>query len=208
MEHKIKKRLRRKSKEIRLRYFANPIYIIEEILNSIDNSLPIDENKCEIIFDVPISYEYQIYELFKFYPIKLKQNRIINEYIINEMYSLYGETIDIMKNCRKGKLKSNPRGKICANAASNSKRNGCMFNLISEDIILTKKCPILDIELDYNNKVILNNSPSIDKIIPENGYLPDNIQIVSMLANQMKSSATKDQLIKFSKKILEIYDTH
>ena len=205
MEDKTKKKLKRRSKELYLKYFANPKDVIEKIIESHDNNQMIDDVKCEIVFDLPISYESQIYELLKFYPVKLKQYRIITENVVKEIYEKYGETIDIMKIYRKGTLKSNPRGKICVNASSNAKRNGCLFNLISEDIILVKKCPILEIELDYNNSEILDNSPSIDKIIPEFGYTSDNIQIISMLANKMKSSATKKQLVKFSKKILEIY---
>ena len=206
MENKIKKKLKRRGKELSLRYLGNPTHIQEIIIEQYDKNIEIDESSCELIFDLSSEYEKEIYELNLFYPKLLRKYRIITELIVNKIYETYGETIDIMKNNRKGTLKSNPRGKICMNAASNSKKNGCYFDIISEDIILVKRCPILDIELDYNNNRIYDNSPSIDKKIPSLGYTKDNIQIISVLANKMKSNATPEQLVKFSKKMLELYN--
>ena len=57
--------------------------------------------------------------------------------------------------------------------------------------------------MDKNKNV---NSPSIDKIIPEKGYVPGNVIIVSMKANMIKSFATPDEIIKvgkFYKNLLE-----
>lgn len=41
-------------------------------------------------------------------------------------------------------------------------------------------------------------SPSIDKIIPNKGYVRGNIQVISYKANSMKQKATLDQLGKFA----------
>ena len=38
------------------------------------------------------------------------------------------------------------------------------------------------------------NSPSIDRIVPELGYVPDNVIWVSQLANAIKQTASVDQL--------------
>lgn len=45
--------------------------------------------------------------------------------------------------------------------------------------------------------------PSIDKIIPNLGYVPGNVKVISFMANHMKSHATKEQLLSFSKNIVE-----
>jgi hypothetical protein len=206
MENKTRKKLKRRNKDLYLRYFANPNDVIESIIFSHDMNQLIDETKCEIIFDLPIENEEKIYELLLFYPNLLKQIKLINLDVLNQVYFKYGETIDIMKNCRKGRLMSNPRGKICSNASSNAKKNNCLFSIVSEDIILVKNCPILGIPLEYNNNKMSDNSPSIDKINPRLGYVVGNIQIISMLANKMKSSATPEQLVIFSKKMLDLYD--
>lgn len=50
------------------------------------------------------------------------------------------------------------------------------------------------------------NSPSLDKIIPQLGYVKGNIIVMSMKANIMKANATKEELINFSKNILKIFN--
>lgn len=197
-----KKKLKKRGEELYLKYFANPKEITDVIVTKFDNNDNIDDSICEIVFDVPQSYKEKIYELLLYYPNKLKEIKYINESVINNLYLEYGETIEIM---RTEITKINPRGKICSNASNNAKKNGCKFDLISEDIKLVKMCPILEIPLKYDNNEALDNSASIDKINPNLGYTKDNIQIISLLANKMKSNASPEQLILFAKKILKIY---
>jgi len=67
-------------------------------------------------------------------------------------------------------------------------------------------CPVLGIKMEIGQKNKNVNSPSIDRIIPEKGYVPGNIIIVSNKANGIKSNATPDEIIKvgkFYKKLLE-----
>lgn len=57
-------------------------------------------------------------------------------------------------------------------------------------------CPILGIPVYpmVGNKGGGAHSPSIDRIIPERGYVPGNIVIISNRANRLKSDATIDEL--------------
>ena len=67
-------------------------------------------------------------------------------------------------------------------------------------------CPVLGIKMEIGEKNQSINSPSIDRIIPEKGYVPGNIIVVSNKANGIKSNATPDEIIKvgkFYKKLLE-----
>ena len=67
-------------------------------------------------------------------------------------------------------------------------------------------CPVLGIKMEVGQKISNVNSPSIDRIIPEKGYVPGNIIVVSNKANGIKSNATPDEIIKvgnFYKKLLE-----
>jgi hypothetical protein len=74
-----------------------------------------------------------------------------------------------------------------------------------KEIEIPTHCPYLNIELVYDGSRG-KNSASIDKIIPELGYTKGNIQIISLLANQMKSNATIDELLTFSQSINELYN--
>ncbi len=79
-----------------------------------------------------------------------------------------------------------------------AKKNNFPFNLAIEDITIPERCPVLGILLIFgkesDNINWRDNSPSIDKIIPELGYVRGNIIIVSYRANRIKNDATIDEL--------------
>ena len=81
------------------------------------------------------------------------------------------------------------------------------FDLDLEDIKFPQYCPILGIELSRNEDYQgpAKNSPSVDRIDPSKGYVKDNIQIVSHLANAMKQNATPEELRMFAKWVLKTY---
>lgn len=78
------------------------------------------------------------------------------------------------------------------------------FNIELSDIVIPTHCPYLKIELtNIQGKGRQPFNPSLDKIIPELGYVKGNIEIISNKANIMKSNATHLELIEFAKSILE-----
>lgn len=104
------------------------------------------------------------------------------------------------------RLNSDLRYLMYRNTKARALKNNIPFNLKLEDIIIPERCPILEIELlkiPYGKRRGFQmNSPSIDKINPELGYIKGNIQVISMKANAMKYSATKEELIKFCNNVL------
>ena len=79
------------------------------------------------------------------------------------------------------------------------------FNITWEDIEYVEICPILEIPLNWgetSNEGGRNvDTPSLDRINPELGYVKGNVKIISTLANMMKSSANKEQIRMFCKNI-------
>lgn len=67
------------------------------------------------------------------------------------------------------------------------------FNLTIEDIKIPKTCPILGIELFAGAKCSSNNSPTIDRVNPSEGYVKGNIAVISRKANDLKGDGTADQ---------------
>ena len=54
------------------------------------------------------------------------------------------------------------------------------------------RCPILDIEMDFAGE--RRTSPSVDRLIPELGYIRGNVTWVSLLANVVKKDRTPIEL--------------
>lgn len=83
---------------------------------------------------------------------------------------------------------------------SKAKRIGVPFDLPREGLEIPKVCPVLGIPLirNFGGKRGQNSdySPSIDRIIPELGYVPGNVHIISFRANRIKTNATPEELMK------------
>lgn len=99
--------------------------------------------------------------------------------------------------------------KRAAGIAHNAKRNGVPvgFASVMEFALYVKsiapaKCPVFDCPFVERGKGFSPWSPSIDKKDPALGYVPGNIQVISMLANAMKRDATPEQLQQFAQWVL------
>jgi hypothetical protein len=93
--------------------------------------------------------------------------------------------------------------KGCQNRA---KKNNIPFNLEYSDIVIPEKCPILEIPIFRGNKKHTSNSPSLDRLVPELGYIKGNIRVISYKANTMKSDASIEELKLFSKNIITYFN--
>lgn len=88
-----------------------------------------------------------------------------------------------------------------------AKAKGLEFNLTHEDVVYPDVCPVLQIPLQRNigGKKSTANSPSVDKIRPELGYVKGNVQVISQKANAMKHNATPEELRMFAKWVLRTF---
>ena len=57
------------------------------------------------------------------------------------------------------------------------------FTITEDDIVLPEYCPILGIKLSRDS---VRTGYSLDKKDPSKGYTPDNVWVISQLANAMK----------------------
>jgi len=112
-----------------------------------------------------------------------------------------------MVNYHKKYHRKYPIRYILRSARNRSKKYNIPFDLTEEDLVMPEYCPILGFKLEVSTSIRGNpRSASLDKIDNDKGYVKGNVQIISLLANQMKSTANKDELIAFAKWVLSTYE--
>lgn len=82
------------------------------------------------------------------------------------------------------------------NARARSKRYGWPdCDLTQEDLVIPSVCPVLGIALQQSpGKRPGPNTPSMDRVIPELGYVKGNVEIISYRATRLKNDATYQEL--------------
>lgn len=86
--------------------------------------------------------------------------------------------------------------------------SGIEFNISPEDLEIPHYCPYLNVPLTHwigRGHQIYNSS--IDRIDSSRGYTKGNVQVISLLANQMKNSANNEQLVNFAINVLRMEGT-
>lgn len=84
-----------------------------------------------------------------------------------------------------------------------ARRRSIPFDLTIDDINIPEYCPIFGIKLRYNpDKRLGDDSPSVDRIVPEVGYVRSNIIVISLKANKLKQNATLEEM----KRLCEFYE--
>jgi hypothetical protein len=79
-----------------------------------------------------------------------------------------------------------------------AKKLGLPFDLSLADVQIPDLCPVLGIPLRRNAGYIgpADNSPTLDRIVPERGYVSGNVAVISFRANSIKRNATAEELMK------------
>ena len=89
-----------------------------------------------------------------------------------------------------------PEAYLWKAAKQRAHKDGLYFTITPDDIKIPVMCPVLGIPLSFGAKSNedRSNSPSLDRIDPNLGYVPGNIIVMSYKANTIKSNATVDEL--------------
>lgn len=113
------------------------------------------------------------------------------------------------KEWRKKYFELDVKKRLLWTARNRAKQKGVPCTISETDFEVPEFCPYLNVKL-------INHAPqgsdrsfvaSLDRIIPSLGYIPGNVQVISHMANTMKSNATPEQLVQIAKAILARYDT-
>jgi hypothetical protein len=101
----------------------------------------------------------------------------------------------------KEQRESNPidwkRRQMLADAKKRAKKFNLPCDLTLDDIGYTTHCPVLGVHLSWENVgQALPTSPSLDRLIPELGYVKGNVAVISVRANAIKNDATWEEVQK------------
>ena len=117
----------------------------------------------------------------------------------NELYSIDRDRYRSLENTLSWQFRSRKQ---------QAQKRGIPFTIQLSDIEQPEFCPILGIKLNYgwggkNGHLRDPCKATIDKVIPELGYVPGNVFIISWRANKLKSDMTYDELEKIMNYIKE-----
>lgn len=67
------------------------------------------------------------------------------------------------------------------------------FDLTVNDVTLPEVCPVFGTKLVWSDR-IADDTPSLDRFVPEKGYVKDNVAFISYKANRIKSNGTVNDI--------------
>jgi hypothetical protein len=90
---------------------------------------------------------------------------------------------------------------MCGSARKRARALGVGYDIDAKYVesICPADCPVFFEPLKYGGGPKSKWSASLDRIMPEEGYVHGNVQVISLLANTMKNEATYSELCKFAR---------
>ncbi len=122
-----------------------------------------------------------------------------------EEYKKFGKARNARRKERgdwKKYYESNLAKVLVKNCSQRAKEKSLDFDLTEEELAIPELCPVFGEPLVPSSRY----GPSVDRIDSTKGYTKDNVRVISKKANLMKNDATKEELVKFAKWVLETFD--
>lgn len=109
--------------------------------------------------------------------------------------SYYWDNREIISARQRVIRQLNAERRMLAQAKRRATEKNIPFDLVLDDIKIPDFCPVLLIPLKFGVGRPAGNSPSLDRVIPELGYVRGNVIVVSYRANTIKSDATAEEIM-------------
>lgn len=89
--------------------------------------------------------------------------------------------------------KRSTENKLYRSSKARAIQAGQFHTITQEDIVVPVCCPICNTKLRHSDvRGGASDSPTLDKIIPENGYVRGNVAVICKLCNSTKGSGTAE----------------
>lgn len=105
-----------------------------------------------------------------------------------EKYSERNKTKEYMARWRS----RNPDAVLYRAAKNRAKTRGIEFDIDQSDVFVPDVCPVLGIKISIGGDRM--NSPSLDRIDNNKGYIKGNVCVISFRANALKSDGSLDEI--------------
>ena len=115
------------------------------------------------------------------------------ERIIKKQKEYYKNNPEHFKLYQKDLRKRRPSKHLYEHARRRAREKGIEFKISEKDIVVPSFCPLLEIPIFNGTNTMCDNSPSVDRIDLNLGYIPENIMVISYKANRMKSNSTFEE---------------
>jgi hypothetical protein len=90
-------------------------------------------------------------------------------------------------------------------ARRRAREKGLPFDIEVVDVLIPEVCPVLGIPLAMAAGKVAPNSPTLDRIVPERGYVKGNVLVISFRANTIKQDATPEELLRVARFFAPLY---
>ena len=98
-----------------------------------------------------------------------------------------------MRTYLRGRRVQAPELTIWQRAHRRAASRGVAFSISVQSIVIPAVCPVLGIPIVLGEQRS-ENSPSLDRIIPDKGYVPGNVRVISDKANRLKADLRFSEL--------------
>jgi len=85
---------------------------------------------------------------------------------------------------------------LLSKSKTRAKTQNMEHNIAEEDIIIPLFCPVLGIPIFVSRGKVSDNSPSLDRINNNLGYIKGNVKVISYKANALKSNGSINEFRK------------
>ena len=98
-----------------------------------------------------------------------------------------------MRGYLRRRRRQQPDRSIWDRARKRAKVRSLKFSIPKDSISIPRSCPVLGMTIELRDRRSAC-SPSLDRVVPARGYVPDNIRVISDRANRLKGNRGLEEL--------------
>lgn len=92
-----------------------------------------------------------------------------------------------------------PARSLWERAQKRAKDRGLPFTITKNSIKVPSNCPVLGLPVRFSGRRSAS-SPSLDRILPERGYVQGNVRVISDRANRLKGNRSLEELLDLAER--------